>query len=516
MANLVGIDLGTTNSAIALFDHTGSPRILANAQGEHMTPSAVYLPEGDIEHPLIGQAAKDYLMLHPERLFMDFKRQMDSHEPVKDASGATRSVDGVSLTAAALSTLVLRKVALDATAVVGPITEAVITVPANFANEARSATLAAGEEAGLVVKHIVNEPTAALFYYAYQKPITGTVMVYDFGGGTLDVTIAKVINGSVEIITSEGDPKLGGTDFDRKMEHLLRQKFLEASGTTYDERVHTFSKTPEEYKKQLTAQSQIQIQVTGGPSRVIFPLTRAEFESATNALITRADLLVESALDGAKMKPSDIADVYLVGGSSRMPMVHEHLRRTFGRPAVCHVNPDEVVALGAALYAGFKAKGQSLNAAQTSAVRPLSLKEVANHYFGTLSLETDPTGQRVPRNSIIIRKGEPLPCQRTETYFTVRPDQTAVDCQVTQSNTEEKDPEFVRKIFDGLLGPLPSGRPPGRPIRVTFSYDTNQLMHCVFEDVDSGIREDVNLNVSGDSEASDTSGARRFLIGDEE
>lgn len=515
MTNLVGIDLGTTNSAIALFDRTGNPRILPNSDGEHMTPSAVFLPVGSPTTPLIGKYAKEQRSIYPDRVFLDFKRQMDSHEPVKNDAGEIRQVDGISMTAAELSTLVLRKIAMDVKKTIGEISEAVITVPANFANEARNATLAAGRAAGLTVKHIINEPTAALFYYASQKPINGTVMVYDFGGGTLDVTIAHVADKSVEIIASEGDPKLGGTDFDHKLDALIRQKFLAATGIGFIPGTHEPGKIAEDYKKQLSTLGEINVQITGPNGRTILPVTRSEFESATNTLITRADLLVEAALTSADTKASDILDVYLVGGSSRMPMVQEHLHRIFGKPPICHVNPDEVVALGAALYAGFKAESGTLNPAQTSAVRPLALQEVANHFFGTISLERD-GGVAAPRNSIIIRKGEALPCEKTETYYTVNHNQISVDCQVTQSNIEEKDPQFVRTIFDGLLGPLPANRAPGRPIRVTFSYDTNQVMHCVFEDVDSGIRESVNLNMSGDAEDSSVSGARRFVIGDDE
>jgi molecular chaperone DnaK (HSP70) len=229
-------------------------------------------------------------------------------------------------------------------------------------------------------------------------------------------------------------------------------------------------------------------------------------------LVSKADLLVESTLDEANLKPSDITDVFLVGGSTRMPMVKAHLVHLFNKEPVCYVNPDEVVALGAALYAGFKADTGQLNAAQVSAVRSMKLKEVANHFFGTISLQDDSaTGRIIERVSILIEKNAPLPCSKVETYHTIVAGQQQVRCRVVQSATRETDPDFVRVIWEGELGPLPAGRPAGMEVRVTYSYDTNQIMHCIFEDVASGMKREIRLGVQSDNVDS-SQGVERFVV----
>jgi molecular chaperone DnaK len=507
MTALVGIDLGTTNSALAILDQTGRPEIVPNAEGDHVTPSVVFF-ELDGSATSVGQAAKDNAIVYPDRVFHEFKRSMATNAPI--------TVDGRQVTPVELSSLVLRKLVEDTSERKGEIRGAVITVPANFTNEARVATIKAGELAGLRVTHIINEPTAALFYYSYHKPVSGTVVVYDFGGGTLDVSIARVSGKNVEIVTSKGDPRLGGIDFDRKLSEVIRRTFEASTGEKFDERTHQLGKTPEEYKKQLTTRNECAVQIVGGKTgRKILTITRQEFETATATLISKADLLVDSTLDEAGLRPADITHVFLVGGSTRMPMVATHLEKLFGKPPVCHVNPDEVVALGAALYAGFSAEEKDLNPAQKSVVSSMQLQEVANHFFGTICQTSDVTGRQRLRNSIIIEKNTPLPCSKTEPYYTVRPGQQAVDVSVTQSATREDDPDFVRTIWEGSLGPLPEGRPANMEIRVTYSYDTNQIMHCRFEDVASGLTKEIDIGVK--SALTDTSleGVDRILIDDE-
>ena len=330
------------------------------------------------------------------------------------ATNAAREIDGVEITPAQLSGLVLKKLVADAAPRIGAIPEAVITVPANFAEEARQATISAGELAGVQVAQIVNEPTAALFYYAFHRSVGGTVVVYDFGGGTLDVSLASVDGTEVEILCSKGDPRLGGVDFDDKLLQLVSEKLMSATGEMFDPGVHQLLKTPEEYKKQLTARSEASVQVMGGSSgRQILTVTRDEFEAATRTLIARADMLVESVFNESGLSPGDVRDVFLVGGSSRMPMVHEHLDQLFDRPPVSHVNPDEVVALGAALYRGVKAERRALNPAQASSVEAMRLQEVANHYYGTILLDTNhPSGPRL-RVDHVIEKNTPIPCSVT-------------------------------------------------------------------------------------------------------
>lgn len=491
---IVGIDLGTTNSALAVLDDTGRPRIVENAEGSNITPSAVFYDPADTANVVVGQTAKDNDQIHPGHVFQAFKRGMDR-------SGAFTREDrsfAVEATAVELSALVLRKLVQDASSRVGVIDSAVITVPANFADEARRATITAGEQAGLSVRHIVNEPTAALFYYSFERPVGGTVVVYDFGGGTLDVSVAEVDGRDVRIVTSKGDPRLGGIDFDAALERIIAAKYETQTGAPLDlKATHDLGKTVEEYKKQLSNRDSASVQVTGGEhGRQIIEVTRAEFEAATSILIGRADMLVEGALADANLKPGDIADVFLVGGSTRMPMVEQHLTSLFGKAPICNVNPDEVVALGAALYAGVNTDQSKLNAAQATSVQSMKLKEVANHHYGTISLDSShPTGPRL-RVSIVIEKNSPIPISKTESFYTVSEGQTAVDCTVTQSATRESDPDFVRTIWTGELGPLPPNRPVGQQIDVTFAYDANQVMQCAFVDVASGIRQEVSLGLN--------------------
>jgi molecular chaperone DnaK len=486
----IGIDLGTTNSAVAALGTSGRPEMLANADGTNVTPSAVYFEPGETERALVGHLARAQRDIDPARLFESFKRRMADPAPITQG--------GLAKTPVELSTCVLRRLVEDASARVGPIRRAVVTVPANFANEARLATLRAADLAGLLGTQLINEPTAALFYYSFDRAVHGTVVVYDFGGGTLDVTVARVDGKNVEIVTSRGDPRLGGIDFDRRLQDLVMP-------ADFDPGVHQLSTPIEELKKQLSFRDEATVHLAGGAGgRRSVQVTRAQFESACASLIAKSSLLVESVLAEAGLKPAEVTDVFLVGGSTRMPMVQRHLEKLFGRPPVCHVNPDEVVALGAALYAGYSAgrsteAATTLNPEQASAVGAMSLLEVANHYFGSIALEQQGNLPPRLRNSILIKKNSALPCSHTESYYTVGYNQRTVECRVTQSSTPEMDPDFVRVIWSGKLGPLPAGRPPGMEVSVTYSYDRNQLMHCTFVDVASGVRQDVRLGLGGDA-----------------
>ncbi len=495
MSRIVGIDLGTTNSAIAILDDAGRPKMVENAEGANITPSAVFYEPNDDTNIIVGQTAKDNALIHPGRVYQGFKRAMDQTGPFVEGDQAL----AVSPTAIELSALVLKKLVQDASHRVGAIDTAVIAVPANFADESRRATIAAGEQAGLKVKHIVNEPTAALLYYSFDQAVGGTVVVYDFGGGTLDVSVANVDGRNVEIITSKGDPRLGGVDCDCRLKDVIAAKYKALSGEDLSyPAIHDLGKTVEEYKKQLSTRASTSIQVTGGAAgRQIFEITRAEFEAAIATLIGRADMLVEGALSDANVKPSDIQDVFLVGGSSRMPIVTAHLTSLFGKAPICHINPDEVVALGAALYAGVNADPTQLNAAQVSSVQSMKLREVANHHYGTISLDTTHAAGPRLRVAIVIEKNAPIPVSKTQSFYTVSHGQTAVECAVTQSATRESDPDFVRTIWTGELGPLPPDRPSEQQIDITFSYDTNQVMQCAFVDVATGIKQEVSLGLTG-------------------
>jgi molecular chaperone DnaK len=486
----VGIDLGTTNSAVAMFAGSGRPEMLANPDGDNLTPTVLHY-ESKGATPLVGQPARRMLALDPDRTYANFKRHMAR----ADALGA------LALRPEELAAAFLDALLHGVESRVGDVRQAVITVPANFANEARLATIRAGRAAGLEKVTLVNEPTAALFHYSFARKVEGTVVVYDFGGGTLDVTVAKVDGPSVEIVASRGDPKLGGIDFDARLEGLVRAAYRAESGEEFRPETHQLDTPVEEIKRLLTAREDATVAVAGGKDGIRrVRVTRAAFEEACATLLAKSSLLVDSVLAEAGVVATDVSEVFLVGGSTRMPMVHTHLAKRFGRRPVCHVNPDEVVALGAALYAAYAARQagetEELTSEQFGALAPLALLEVANHYYGTFALvDRENLPPRV-RNSTLIRKNTPLPCSTTRSYFTAADGQRKVECSVTQSSTEEEDPDFVRTVWQGMLEPLPAGRPRGMEIQVTFSYDRNQLMHCSFLDVATGIRRELRLDVN--------------------
>jgi len=490
---IVGIDLGTTNSNIARLDDTGRPVMIENtnsSESPNITPSVVAF-EG--EKTLVGESAKEAAHLNPNGpVFQKWKLSMQDPQPITRA--------GITKTPVELSSLVLQELVSAAQQKTGQtVDSAVITIPAKFEEEARRNTIAAGEAIGLTIKDIINEPTAALLYYSLSHQIVGKVIVFDFGGGTLDVTAAEVHGQDIRVICSNGD-NVGGQNFDEAIETLIVAAFEKESGETFNLATHSLGASPETYKKRLSAKSEVQAQVTGGAAgRTVVTITRPDFEKATAMLLARASMLLENTMDEAKLTASDVTDVYLVGGSTRMPMVVSLLTDFFKKAPVALVNPDEAVALGAALYAGLKAAPAHLNPAQRAAVKQVQLQEVANHYYGTISISELSGGIKALRVANVIPKNTPIPHTAEQTYFTAGDGQTAVHARVTQSATAEDDPDFVRIIWEGELGPLPEGRPAGQPILVRYSYDSNQVMHCTFTDVGTGISKEVDLSFA-DSE----------------
>ena len=459
-----------------------------SSESPNITPSVVAFDGGQI---LVGESAKEIAHLNPDGpVFEKWKLQMQDPQPITKA--------GVTKTPIELSSLVLQELISAAEQKTGQKVEsAVITIPAKFEEEARRNTIAAGEAIGLKIKDIINEPTAALLYYSLSNQITGKVIVFDFGGGSLDVTAAEVRGQDIRVICSNGD-NVGGQNFDEAVRGLVIAAFEKESGEKFDPAMHSFGASPEVYKKRLSAKSEVQAQVTGGKAgRAVVTITRADFEKSTSMLLARASMLLENTMDEAKLTLSDVSDVYLVGGSTRIPMVVALLTEYFKKAPVALVNPDEAVALGAALYAGLKAAPAALNPAQREAVKQVQLQEVANHYYGTISLSEMSGGAMALRVSNVIEKNMPIPHTAEQTYFTVSDGQTAVTLSVTQSATAEDDPDFVRVIWTGELGPLPAGRPSGQPIVVKYSYDANQVMHCTFTDAGTGLSKEVDLSLGG-------------------
>lgn len=497
MSAFIGIDLGTTYSAVATLDDVGRPTIVANADGRNITPSCVSMEDGAVQ---VGEDARRTWGVAPDRAAARFKRDMGTSK--------THAIAGKPYSPTDLSALVLKKLSKDAAATLGPIGEAVVTIPANFAHEARDATMAAARAAGLDVKYIINEPTAAALYYAFKtgKDLSGTYAVYDLGGGTFDVSIIRVSGQDIEVVASNGVSRLGGDDFDEALIEIVSKKYLEATGERLDP--EDYPKTDaEEDKKSLSRRDKVTVKA----GRQIIDVTRPEFEEAISSKVAQTEMLCESTMDEAGIEPTDIQGVFLAGGSTRIPMVAESIKRVFSQDPVSTVNVDEVVALGAALYAAYKGDKSKLSATQKDSISKIKVTESTGKCFGTIAVEYDEAREEKKlSNSVLIMKGEPIPCSVTESFLTVSDGQEAVQCRVTESSAAETDPRFVRVIWEGELR-LPRGRPAGQEIQVTFAYDDNQIMRCSFVDVETGQQTNVDLSMAS-SDASKEAEIDQFLV----
>lgn len=497
MANFLGIDLGTTFSAMATIDDTGRPKIVHNSEGSNITPSCVFEDENKT---IVGVFAEKQWGLDPSSAFARFKREMGSDKPMI-ASGSEYSPT-------ILSSIVLKKLRQDAEKTLGKIDEAVVTIPANFAHEARDATMKAAKQAGLNVKYIINEPTAAALYYAFKsgEELSGNYAVYDMGGGTFDISIIRVDGQDVEVLSSNGVARLGGDDFDLKMKELVYRKYKETTGEELEKEDFTKGEA-EEQKKSLSQRESIKVRV----ARKNIDVSRSEFEEVISSLVTQAEMLCESTIEEAGLELRDLAGVFLVGGSTRIPLVKQSVQRVFGMEPTDSVNVDEVVALGAALYAAFKADKSTMTSVQKQSIEKIKVSESTGKCFGTISFGYDKAREE-PKlsNSIIIRKGEKIPCSVTKSFFTMYDGQEAVECTVTESTASETDPRFVKIIWEGKLD-LPGGRPENQEIKVTFSYDDNQIMKVSFLDVATSRETKKDLSFA-DSEKSDINEIDKFLV----
>ncbi len=491
MGNIVGIDLGTTYSAVAKLDETGRPDIV-NINGNNITPSVVEFTSEEAYS--VGVQAKKQIALNPENVAFEVKRKMGNHSVEYEFFGKKH-------TPTSISALILKKLKEGTEEVIGSIDSAVVTVPANFSNEAREATLAAANKAGLNVEHIINEPTAAAMAYAFQsgQELSGNFVIYDFGGGTFDCTIAKVSGQEIDILTSEGVAALGGRDFDAALSKIVKSKYKEETGKEFDEAEFDIN-AAEELKKSLSEREKSSARILG----VVLPVSREEFESEISNLITQAELAVESALSRLDLKPSDIKEVIMVGGSTRIPAVRASIEKVFGKPAKTFGNPDESVALGAAIYAAYKSDSSKLNPLQKQAISKVTMSECTNHYFGTIVVDNASSGKLERKVSTIIAKDEKIPCSVTETFYTMHDNQTKVKCTVTCSSTEETDPQFVEIQWEGELD-IVGGRPAGQPIKITYSFTENEAMRVSFMDGDSGQSIDADISISRSSSSASSS-----------
>ncbi len=485
---IIGIDLGTTRSLVAMIDDLGRPQIIHNSEGDNLTPSVVYFKSST--QTIVGKNAKMMLDVNEPNVFKEFKREMGSH--------TTYPCHGKAITPTDLSTLVLKKIKQDFEKVVGPADSIVISVPANFRNEAREATLAAAHEAGLNTDLLINEPTAAALYYAHRsgKQLNGIYVVHDLGGGTLDISVIKAKGEDIEVLSSEGVQKLGGKDFDQKIMDLVASKFKKQVDKEFKSSDYGFGyNEAEELKKSLSSLEEKKVRIVGQdiPPTVI-SVTRKEFEEAISSYLAQIEMICEAALVEANIKVSEVTDVFLAGGSSRIPIVQRMLSKFFGKKLDIYANPDEAIALGAAIYAGYKTHKSKLNTMQAQAIKGMRFQEVAPAYFGTISLDAEKlsNGIRCQLNSIIINKNEKIPCSQKDTFYTIADDQAAVNCIITQSPNQETDPRFVRVIWDGKLDIPP--RPRGQAIDITYSYSENGIMHAEFLDVASGRKTEIDIS----------------------
>jgi len=502
MANIVGIDLGTTFSALATLNAIGKPEIIPNADGERLTPSAIFFDEENSDIIRVGVEAINSRHLNAQRSIRWIKRHMGD-------ANYRRNIDGKDWTPVELSALILKRLKEDCSLERGEIRDAVISVPAHFDEVRRKATMDAGTLAGLNVMGIVNEPVAAALYYATTRDVSGKVLVYDLGGGTFDVTIIDVKGHQMDIVCSQGDHALGGVDFDQKVLEMLEQSYrneFSAELICSDEDRAKYEDDAEDIKRTLSRRSVAKKMLYGPAGNMRVEITREMFEQAISPLMARADILVEVALEEAGIEPSGIDKVLLVGGSTRIPLVRQRLERMFGSAPQTAVNVDECVALGAALHAGLtllREKPDTIPAGIASGLRDINLTDVCNHSYGTICAPIDKeTGRRVIENRIILKKNTPLPCESTQMFYTMSEGQKELEVTITQG--EDSAVEYVNKIATHKFE-LPPNRPAKCPIKVTYRYDVNQRMHCKFHDLQSGrvLEVDFCLDQNGQTLQSD-------------
>lgn len=508
MSNIIGIDLGTTFSVIAKLDDHGQPFVIP-VDDERIMASCVWVKSP--KDFTCGKEAYNELGVETESVIRRFKRDMGSDKIYHTPNGGEH-------TPISASALILSKLVQAASITEGSIRDVVITVPANFAERQRKATMEAGAQAGLNVLNIINEPTAAILAYATKHAVNGTVMVYDLGGGTFDVTIARVDGTDIECLTSEGDSDLGGIDFDQKLAEIIDGKYKEEYGTSLkdslglknelDERKsnewQSLIKYAEEIKRSLSKSLDKRFNYNDGPEgKLGGVVTRKEFEQAISSLVARAEMRVETALDNLNMKPADIDVVLLVGGSTRVPLIRESVKRIMGKEGSQEVNPDEAVALGAAIYAGLRSAPEKLKPMQREALKGVKVGDVANHFFGTIALGIDEHRDILEDSvTIILKKDAPIPCSNTVRFFTASEGQRFINFRLTQSAAEESDPEFVNIVFENRMGPLPPNRPAQQPIDITYRYDEDQVMWIKLLDVTSGVVIEETYRVNDTASAS--------------